>query len=122
MEREKSKAYVNGEDEEQEDEKMEEFFALIRNFQEARDKRRNELKQMETKTKTMKGENKVRRLNNNEQPSWVPSFEWADFNEEIEFRKPPIIYPTPYNGDDDDEEKQQQHDEENDGLDLKLTL
>ncbi|PPD69612.1 hypothetical protein GOBAR_DD33510 [Gossypium barbadense] len=73
-------------------------------------------------TKTMKGENKVRRLNNNEQPSWVPSFEWADFNEEIEFRKPPIIYPTPNNGDDDDKKKQQQHDEEDDGLDLKLTL
>lgn len=120
MEREKSKAYSNGEDEEQEDEKMEEFFALIRNFQEARDRRRNELKQKETKTE--KRENKVRRLNNNEQPSWVPSFEWADFNGEIEFRKPPIIYPAPHNSDDDNKKKQQHDDEEEDGLDLKLTL
>ncbi|PPD71563.1 hypothetical protein GOBAR_DD31535 [Gossypium barbadense] len=39
----------NGEDEEQEDEKMEQFFALIRNFHEAVNRRKNELRQRDEK-------------------------------------------------------------------------
>ncbi|KAK8718190.1 hypothetical protein V6N13_045433 [Hibiscus sabdariffa] len=123
MESEKSEVRCNCENEEQEEEeeeeeKMEQFFALIRNFQEARDRRRDELRQREEITE--KKQNKVRRLNHttNEQSNWVPCFEWADFTEEIEFRRTPIIFPTLYNSKDDN--KKQQRDD--DGLDLKLTL
>ncbi|XVE73499.1 hypothetical protein DITRI_Ditri11bG0122900 [Diplodiscus trichospermus] len=114
----RSDQVCNGEDEEQEDQKMEQFFALIRNFQEARNRIKNELRQREEiKKKKMKKQNKIRRLDHEEQSSWVPTFEWADFTEDIEFRRPPIIFPTPYN---ENEEKKMQ--EEDGGLDLKLTL
>ncbi|GMI69492.1 NIM1-interacting 1 [Hibiscus trionum] len=111
MEGEKSEARCNGEDgEREEEEKMEQFFALIRNFREARDRRKDELRQ-----------NKARRLNN-EQSNWVPCFEWADFTGEIEFRTTPIIFPTLNNNNKDDSGKQQQQQQRDDGLDLKLTL
>ncbi|KAE8671246.1 hypothetical protein F3Y22_tig00111983pilonHSYRG00063 [Hibiscus syriacus] len=83
-------------------------------FQEARDRRRDELRQREEITE--KKQNKARRLN--EQSSWVPCFEWADFTEDIEFPRSPIIFPTPYNNTDDIKKKQR----DDDGLDLKLTL
>ncbi|XWS76696.1 hypothetical protein CRYUN_Cryun01aG0199900 [Craigia yunnanensis] len=105
----------NGEDEEQEDQKMEQFFALIRNFQEARNKRKNELRQREEKINNKK-QNKIRRLDD-EQSSWVPTFEWSDFTQEIEFRRPSIIFPTSYNKKEDKKKS-----EEDDVLDLKLSL
>ncbi|KAK8509764.1 hypothetical protein V6N13_093615 [Hibiscus sabdariffa] len=121
MESEKSEVRCNGENKEEE-EKMEQFFALIRNFQEARDRRRDELRQREEITEKKKQQNKARRLNQNnttnEQSNWVPCFEWADFTEEIEFRRTPIIFPTLYNNKEDN--KKQRRDD--DGLDLKLTL
>ncbi|KAE8681668.1 hypothetical protein F3Y22_tig00111311pilonHSYRG00271 [Hibiscus syriacus] len=106
----------DGEDdrEDQEDEKMEQFFALLRNFREARNKRKHELKQRdeeEEMSKKMK-KNKTIKLGDDERPSWVPRFEWEDFTAEIEFRRQLIVFPTPY-------EKKQ---EEDDGLDLNLTL
>ncbi|XVF22028.1 hypothetical protein REPUB_Repub12eG0139100 [Reevesia pubescens] len=109
---------INGEDveDQQEEKKMEQFFALIRNFQEARNRRKNELRQREEITKKQK---KMRRLDDDEQSSWVPTFEWADFTQEIEFRRPPIIFPSPcYNKNDHDKNRK----EEDDGLDLNLTL
>lgn len=95
----------------QEDQKVEKFFALIRCFQEARNNRRKDqvLEEEEKKKK------KVRRLND-PQPSWVPSFEWEDFTEEIQFRKLPI-FTRPH---DQKEDKKLQ--EEDDGLDLNLRL
>ncbi|XP_022728151.1 protein NIM1-INTERACTING 1-like [Durio zibethinus] len=105
----------NGEDKEQEDQKMEQFFALIRNFQEARNRRKDALGQREEKI-TNRKLNKIRRLDD-EHSSWVPTFEWADFTKDIEFRRPPIIFPSP-NNKKDDKKKQ----DEDDGLDLKLTL
>ena len=115
MATEKRVHVCNGEDEEQEDQKMEQFFALIRNFQEARNRRKDELRQRDEKIKN-KRQNKIRRLDD-EQSSWIPTFEWEDFTEEIEFRRPPIIFPTPYNKKDDNKKQ-----EEDDGLDIKLTL
>ncbi|KAJ9171683.1 hypothetical protein P3X46_015012 [Hevea brasiliensis] len=110
MENEKVGCVSNGEDAEHEDQKVEEFFALIRRFQEARNRRKDqELVDKERKKK-------VRRLNEG-QPSWVPSFEWEDFNEEIQFRKLPLIFPCPRN---QKEDKKQQ--EEDDGLNLNLSL
>ncbi|KAE8703568.1 hypothetical protein F3Y22_tig00110467pilonHSYRG00068 [Hibiscus syriacus] len=99
---------------------MEQFFALIRNFQEARDRRKDELRQREEAAEK-KQQNKAQRVNNNnEQSSWVPCFEWADFTEEIEFRRSPVTLPSPYNSKDYNKKQQQQRDD--DGLDLKLAL
>ncbi|KAK8693748.1 hypothetical protein V6N13_071318 [Hibiscus sabdariffa] len=104
----------NGEDE-QEDEKMEQFFALLRNFREARNKRKHELRQRDDEEETKK--NKTSKSVDDERSSWVPKFEWEDFTAEIEFRRPLVVFPTPY-GKKDDKKKQ----EEDDGLDLNLTL
>ncbi|XP_022769782.1 protein NIM1-INTERACTING 1-like [Durio zibethinus] len=113
MATQKRSRVCSGEDEDKEDQKMEQFYDLIRNFHEARNRRKNELRQRE---EIKKKQNKTRRLDD-EQSSWVPTFELADFTEEIEFRRPPIIFPSPYNK---KEDKKKQ--EEDDGLDLKLTL
>lgn len=98
---------------EQEDQKMEQFFALIRSFQEARNRRKDELEEKQKKKK-------VRRLNDQEpQSSWVPSFEWEDFTEDIKFRRPPLIFPRPCN---DKKILDDKKPKEEDGLDLRLTL
>ncbi|OMO82218.1 hypothetical protein COLO4_23173 [Corchorus olitorius] len=112
----------NGEDDdlEQEDQKMEKFFALIRNFQEARNKRKHELRQKEEKAEIKKKQNKMKRSDvddHNEQSSWVPTFEWTDFTEGIEFRRPPIIFPSPFNN-----KQGKKIEADDDGLDLRLTL
>ncbi|XP_002515222.2 protein NIM1-INTERACTING 1 [Ricinus communis] len=99
------------EDDEQEDQKVEEFFALIRRIREARNRRKDEVQEEE------KRKNKIRRLNE-EHPSWVPSFEWEDFTEEIQFRsRPPVIFPRPCN-----QKQEKKQPEKDGGLDLKLTL
>lgn len=116
---EKENHVVNGEDE-AEEEQMEQFFALLRNFRAARNRRKHVLTQIEQegiskKTKTKK--NKIsKRGDDGEQSSWVPSFVWEDFTAEIEFRRPPIIFPPSYNS------KQEEKKQEDDGLDLNLTL
>lgn len=111
----------NGEDDDQiqiqdespkEEEKMEKFFALIRNLQEA------------------KRNNKVRKLDHRQEstPSsgWVPKFEWQDFAQDIEFVKPPPILPGPCNHNYKRQDNKRRHHshEDDDGshLDLKLTL
>ncbi|KAK8588174.1 hypothetical protein V6N13_087120 [Hibiscus sabdariffa] len=130
MAREERNHVSCGEDdrEEQEDEKMEQFFALLRNFREACNKRKHELRQrdheeeinkkMKMKMKMKKNKNKTSKLGpGEEQPSWVPRFEWEDFTAEFEFRRPLIVCPAPYNK---KEDKKKQEDD--DGLDLNLTL
>ncbi|KAJ0052176.1 protein NIM1-INTERACTING 1 [Pistacia vera] len=115
MENEKAELRVcNVEDELQEEEKIEKFFSLIRKFHEARNRRREELNELEETRK----KDKIRRIDNGheEQSSWVPSFEWQDFTEEIEFRRPPIIFPSPCN------KKEEKKRVDDDGLDLNLTL
>ncbi|OAY61975.1 protein NIM1-INTERACTING 1 [Manihot esculenta] len=102
----------NGENDEHEDQKVEEFFALIRSFKEARNRRKDESFEDNERKK------KLRRLNE-AHPSWVPSFELEDFkfNDEIQFRRLPLICPRPRN---QKEDKKQQ--DEDDGLDLNLSL
>ncbi|KAK8630471.1 hypothetical protein V6N13_079263 [Hibiscus sabdariffa] len=95
----KKRAHVCNQEEEEEEKKMEQFFALLRNFHEALNRRKEELRQQQQK------DAKIRKT----QSSWVPAFEWADFNEEMEFQRP-----TPCNN-----RKQEERD---DGLDLSLTL
>lgn len=85
MENEKDEGLVLGGNrkvDEKEEEKMEAVFQLIRRFQEARKRHGNE-----SKRKT-----KVRKLNG-EKASWLPSFEWEDFKYDIQFRRPPLIFP-----------------------------
>ncbi|WVZ06153.1 hypothetical protein V8G54_019499 [Vigna mungo] len=78
-----------GKDEEKEEMmKMEEFYALLRRFRDARDRRRKELEELE------KSEKK-RKVPTEEQSGWVPSFEWEDFTNEVEFRGQPLRFTTP---------------------------
>ncbi|KAB1202654.1 Protein NIM1-INTERACTING 1 [Morella rubra] len=109
----------NGEDKHEDDEedqvKMEKFYALIRSFREARNYyKRKELNELEKKNKNKK----MKRVGGDEQPSsWVPKFEREDFTEDVEFRRPPLIFPSPCNK----EENKKAGEDEGD-LDLKLTL
>ncbi|KAL4310459.1 hypothetical protein GQ457_01G051160 [Hibiscus cannabinus] len=97
----KKRAHVCNQEEEEK--KMEQFFALLRNFHEALNRRKEELRQQQKDAKIRKKES-----------SWVPAFEWADFNEEIEFQRP-----APCN---DRDGKIKQEERDHDGLDLSLTL
>ncbi|GMJ09242.1 hypothetical protein HRI_004593400 [Hibiscus trionum] len=121
MAREERNHVSNGEDdrEEQEDEKMEQFFSLLRNFREACNKRKHELRQRdhdEEINKKMK-KNKTSKLGEDERSSWVPRFEREDFSAEFEFRRPLVFFPTPYN-----KKEGKKKLEDGDGLDLNLSL
>ncbi|GLU07201.1 hypothetical protein SLE2022_241670 [Rubroshorea leprosula] len=94
---------------EEDDQKMEQFFALIRSFREARNRRREELREMEEMKKEKK---KMRRSGGEEQSNWIPTFRQEDFTQEIEFRRPPIIFASSCN-----KKKQPE-----DNLDLNLRL
>ncbi|KAB5569552.1 hypothetical protein DKX38_003345 [Salix brachista] len=116
MEKEKGEASASskGELDEQEDQKMEQFFALIRSFHEARSRWKDELAEKPRKKK------KVRRSKDEEpQSSWVPSFEWEDFTEDIKFTGPPLIFPSPCNNKKKLDGKKPKED---DDLELRLTL
>ncbi|KAL6339750.1 hypothetical protein AAG906_034836 [Vitis piasezkii] len=99
-----------GEDEEEE-EKIEQFFALIRSFRDAQNRRMSELNEMEERRK------KKKRKMDEEPSTWVPAFRFEDFNEEIEFRRPPLIFPGKRK-----EDKKVEDQEDEGGLNLKLTL
>ncbi|KAJ6404054.1 hypothetical protein OIU84_012281 [Salix udensis] len=120
MENEKGEASTassKGELDEQEDQKMEQFFALIRSFHEARSRWKDELAMAEKPRK----KKKVRRSKDEEpQSSWVPSFEWEDFTEDIKFTGPPLIFPSPCNNKKKLDGKKPK--EEEDDLELRLTL
>lgn len=109
------------EEDEEELEKMETFFALIRGFHEARNRRRNELNHNHetemTSNKLMK-----KRKSDDRESGWVPSFQREDFTGQgmIEFRKklqPPNCDNIIVN------KKEAAKENENEGgLDLKLAL
>ncbi|WCJ22658.1 hypothetical protein M5689_004736 [Euphorbia peplus] len=112
MEKGKTEINFNRERDDDQDEvdeeKVEEFFALIKSFQEARNRRKDEVI-LEEEERLMKRK-KVRRLND-EKPSWIPCFQWEDFTDhDIKFRTPPVILPR------------REEDKNDDGLDLKLAL
>ena len=112
---ENDKSFRNGEDkqEEEEEAKMEKFFALIRSFREARNYRRKELM---NDSQVMNNSKRMKRVGG-DHSSWVPKFEWEDFTKEVEFVRPPLIFPSPCNNKEKDKEER-----EDSGLDLKLTL
>lgn len=133
----KGNAY-NGEDDDQiqirdesskEEEKMEQFFALIKNFHDARNRRKQELQEAKRNNKIIKLDHHQESTNSS---SWVPKFEWQDFTQDIEFVKPPPILPSPCNHNHNhnhshkhqDNKRRRHIDEDDDGtdLDLKLTL
>ncbi|CAI9767800.1 unnamed protein product [Fraxinus pennsylvanica] len=121
MENEKHTAERNaGEVEEEDDEKkIEEFFALIRKFKDLRNQMNDH---------TDKGKNKRKRKPDSDSDehqrksaaaaAWVPVFHWEDFTADVKFRRPSSVLPPPCNiiKKDDDEVSGSS------GLDLKLTL
>lgn len=63
--------------EEDHDEKeMEKFYALVKNYREARDHRMQELNEMDQMM------NKKRKFDDDKKSGWMPSFEWEDFKQE----------------------------------------
>ncbi|KAF9688199.1 hypothetical protein SADUNF_Sadunf02G0172300 [Salix dunnii] len=116
MENKKSEASApsKGDLDEQEDQKMEQFFALIRSFHEARSRWKDELVEKPRKKKKV-------RVSNDEEPqsSWVPTFQWEDFTEDIKFIKPPLILPSPCNNRKKLDGKKPKED---DDLELRLAL
>ncbi|KAB1216951.1 hypothetical protein CJ030_MR4G016036 [Morella rubra] len=81
-------------DNEEDQVKMEKFYALIRSFREAQNYyKRKELNELEKKNKNKK----IKRVGGDEQLScWVPKFGEEDFTEDIEFRRP-LIFLGPCN-------------------------
>ena len=81
-------AAVDGEEEEEEM-KMEAFFALVRNFKEMRDQRRKELMIGCDGEKAAAAEMRKRKMKTVENRSaWIPRFEREDFDEEFQVRGP----------------------------------
>ncbi|XP_028081463.1 protein NIM1-INTERACTING 1-like [Camellia sinensis] len=123
------------EEEDVDEEKMDKFFALIRNFRDARDRRRNELKQLQIRNNNNNNNNnenlKKRKADQDhhrrqeQSRSWVPSFEWEDFNDH---RKTLIFSnpnPNPINSNHQQQQQQRKNEDQQcdeTGLDLKLTL
>jgi hypothetical protein len=115
----KSTVRVIGKDEQEEEVKMEKFFALIRSFREARNYyRRKDLNELEKKRKSNKKMKMMGGGDHQQQQSscWVPKFEKEDFTNEVEFRRPPLVFPAPCS------KENAKKGEGEDGLDLKLTL
>ncbi|CAI9774260.1 unnamed protein product [Fraxinus pennsylvanica] len=121
MENEKRSVERNaGEDAEDDETKIDEFFALIRNIRDIR----NQLNDQ-----TEKVHNNRKRKSNSDSDdhhrkstsAWVPAFQWEDFTTEVEFRRPSSVLPSPCNNGNEIIKKD---DEVNgsSGLDLKLTL
>lgn len=117
MENKKREAITghDGDDEMEDETKMEMFYSLLRSFRDARDRRRRELEKNESSCrKKMKTKAEA-------------SFEWQDFTTEIHFRKPPVLFPKPVPCDivkdnkGKRKEQQQQH-QNHDDLDLNLAL
>ncbi|KAK7344353.1 hypothetical protein VNO77_13867 [Canavalia gladiata] len=87
----KKKLVTAGDDEVEDEMKMEKFYSLLRSFRDARDRRRRELVELEkneSNRKKMKGTPTTK-------AKAEVSFEWQDFTSEIHFRKPPLVFPNP---------------------------
>ncbi|XP_059440065.1 protein NIM1-INTERACTING 1-like [Corylus avellana] len=117
MENDKS-VRVGGDEEDEEEAKMEKFFALIRSFREARNYyKRKEMNELEKKKRSNKKMKMMCSGDDLQKSScWVPKFEQEDFTREVEFRRPPLVFPSPCN-----KEKAKKGEAEV-GLDLKLAL
>ncbi|MED6131218.1 hypothetical protein PIB30_007907 [Stylosanthes scabra] len=97
--------------------KMEKFYSLLRRFRDARDRRKSELKEMENN-------NQESNVINKKAKTAEVSFVLQDFTTEIEFRKPPLVFPNPVRCDavtDAKKGKKEQRQQDR-PLDLKLAL
>ncbi|ESQ37839.1 hypothetical protein EUTSA_v10029175mg [Eutrema salsugineum] len=112
------------EDEELEDKKMEMFFNLIRNYQEARKRRRQEL----TEDSGDAASNPTKRSDGGEKSGIVPVLRAEDFSHSIDLNLMPSnsIIPTKNQEEDKEEEEEEEETEketrEESGLDLNLAL
>ncbi|KAK1385008.1 hypothetical protein POM88_022743 [Heracleum sosnowskyi] len=111
-------------EEDHEEKEMEKFYALVRNYREARDHRMQELNQMEM--------NKKRKCNGDKSCGWMPSFQLEDFKHEnaellrksLRMLPPPAVAVhnnNPKCGSVSDSQGQKEEDGSAD-LDLKLSL
>ncbi|CAJ1874138.1 unnamed protein product [Sphenostylis stenocarpa] len=104
---------------EEEEMKMEMFYALLRRFRDARDRRRKELEELEKSEKR-------RKVGTEQHCGWVPSFEWEDFTNEVEFRGQPLCFTTPPPSTASPSpratHKQRNNDQRHHSLDLNLAL
>ncbi|RDX73331.1 hypothetical protein CR513_47069, partial [Mucuna pruriens] len=103
----KKRGVSEGDDDEM---KMEKFYSLLRSFRDARDRRRRELLELEEKNeKNMNKKMKAKA---------------EDFTTEIQFRKPPLIFPNPIPCDTTKDNKGKKNKEQHQdlALDLKLAL
>ncbi|MED6120139.1 hypothetical protein PIB30_018167 [Stylosanthes scabra] len=110
--------------------KMEKFYSLLRRFGDARDRRKSELKEMENHESNVIKKIKINKDggNNKKEKTTVTvaedSFVLQDFTTEIEFRKPPLVFPNPVRCDavaDTRKGKKEQH-QQDPPVDLKLAL
>ncbi|XP_068642068.1 protein NIM1-INTERACTING 1-like [Aristolochia californica] len=101
METESSKRHAPHEDEADEEEKMEQFYALLRRIKATKDRLRAE-----------SSESKKKKVNERKAP-WAPSFELEDFAQEIDFKNPVSFWGPP---------KKSQKKEKDQTLDLNLSL
>ncbi|XP_068638654.1 protein NIM1-INTERACTING 1-like [Aristolochia californica] len=102
MKRESSKRPARHEDEADEEEKMDRFYALLRRIRAAKDRLRAD----------ESSECKKKKLTEGKSP-WVPSFELEDFTQEIDLKNP-VIFWSP--------SKKIQKIEKDQSLDLNLSL
>lgn len=112
--------------EDDEEEKIQTFFALVRGYQEARNRRRNELKEIETRSNKKSRSSGEDRRNS----GWVPAFQLEDFTHENEDRKHPLLPPLVFHtghaslvtsiGNKKDKKMEEDHNEGE--LDLTLAL
>ncbi|KAL1339507.1 hypothetical protein HN51_027724 [Arachis hypogaea] len=121
---------VHDDDDSGDEAKMEKFYSLLRRFRDARDRRKSELKEMEKhernvkKMKTSNDDGINKKAKTTTTTTAEDSFELQDFTTEIEFRKPPSVFPNPVRCDtvtDARKGKKEQRQQDR-PLDLKLTL
>ncbi|KAK9161807.1 hypothetical protein Syun_008148 [Stephania yunnanensis] len=113
-----------------EDQKMEKFFDLIKTFQEARARLRFESDgggaQERSTTSNKKTKKEIisvggsERSRSSKEKQWVPSFEWRDFTEKVEFDRSRL--PRDSRKDGDRDHRRLVEEVEDDRLDLTLAL
>ncbi|KAE9611874.1 putative NPR1/NH1-interacting protein [Lupinus albus] len=110
MENKNREVTHDGDDEMEDERKIEMFYSLLRNFRDARDRRRRELHELE------KNESKSKKLKTNTEGC----FEWQDFTTEIHFIKPSLTFPKPIPCDNNKGKSKEQQQYEDHDLELKL--
>lgn len=108
-----------------EEKKMDKFYELMRKFRHERDRLRSQIfNDLQNKKKKIRpsssSSSSPSTATRKQQSSWAPSFKLEDFadNEEFQFVKPPLIFPSPTTT-----TKKRDHDQQDDAtLNLELAL